>query len=380
MTTRGVGPAPGARYLLLATTIFLALGGLLMVFSASAWTDFSELGNSYYHLGRQALSLTAGFVLLLVCRTLPVKFVRAMSWFVLVLGDVLLALVLTSLGAAKYGAVRAIDLGIVTLQPADIAKIGCVLVVAGIMAERTRGAAGSWRIDLAKGAAAVAVPFVLIMMQPDVGVALSLAITVCIVLAVGGLRWRWFAASAVAGGLALPVLVQMNPHVGARIATYMNPGVDLQGRGYQAQQALVAIGSGGWFGLGLGMSRMKAYGLPAVYTDFIFAIIAEELGLIGCTAVVVAFGLFGYAGFRLALSVKDDYARLVASGLTGMIVAQALINMASVTGLMPVAGEPLPLVSYGGSSLVLTLGCIGLILGMTRQRMAAEGVRRVRKP
>jgi cell division protein FtsW len=151
------------------------------------------------------------------------------------------------------------------------------------------------------------------------------------------------------------------------LLSFLNPSSDPQGAGYQIIQALRAFGSGGVLGLGLGMSRQKYFYLPAAHTDFIFAIIGEELGLVGAGAVVVAFGVMCYAGLRIALSITDTFARLVAGGLTAMIVTEALINMASVTGLAPVTGIPLPLVSYGGSSLVFTLGCVGLILAMTRQ-------------
>jgi cell division protein FtsW len=162
----------------------------------------------------------------------------------------------------------------------------------------------------------------------------------------------------------------------SRFLAFLDPAKDPQGAGYQIIQARLALGSGGILGLGLGMSRQKYLYLPAAHTDFIFAIIGEELGLLGTGAVVLAFGVLCYAGVRIALSIQDCFGRLVAGGLTAMIVTQALINMASVTGLMPVTGVPLPLVSYGGSSLVFTLACVGLILAMTRE--PARAVARVR--
>jgi cell division protein FtsW len=172
---------------------------------------------------------------------------------------------------------------------------------------------------------------------------------------------------AAAGALALPVILYLKPYRVARLLAYQNPGADPTGGGYQIIQAMLAFGSGGLTGVGLGLSRQKFFYLPAAHTDFIFAIIGEELGLLGTLLVVALFGAVAWAGFRIALTAKDRFGGLLAGGLTAMIVTQALINMGSVTGVSPVAGEPLPLVSYGGTSLLFTLGCVGLILSVARQ-------------
>jgi cell division protein FtsW len=372
MSAPAVRPAPGARYLLLGATLFLAAGGLLMIFSASSAKDFLDFGNSLYHLERQAVFLVIGFMALYVCSRVPSRWVRPAGWWILGVSDVLLVVVF-AMGAAKWGATRWIDLGFTTLQPSEFAKLGCVLVVAGILADRAERAR-PLRDDLIEGAMAVGIPFVLVMIQPDMGTAMSIAIAVFLVVVLGGLPWRYIIGTFGAAAAAVPILVFAKSYRASRFLSFLNPSNDPQGAGYQILQARLAFGSGGVLGLGLGMSRQKYLYLPAAHTDFIFAIIGEELGLLGTGAVVLAFGLLCYAGIRIALSVKDTYGRLVAGGLTAMIVTQALINMASVTGLMPVTGIPLPLVSYGGSSLVFTLGCIGLILAMTRepQRTAAR--------
>lgn len=365
MSAPAVRPAPGARYLLLAATLFLAAGGLLMIFSASSAKDFIDLGDSFNHVIHQAVFLAIGLVVLLVAARLPVGFVRSIGWWILIGSDVLLVLVFI-LGVGKWGAVRWIDLGFTTLQPSEFAKLGCVLVVAGIMAdraERPRPVRG----DLITGAVAVGVPFVLVLMQPDMGTAMSILLAVFLVIVLGGLPWGYIVGSGVAIAAALPALIFLKSYRASRFFAFLDPSKDPQGAGYQIIQARLAFGSGGLLGLGLGMSRQKYLYLPAAHTDFIFAIIGEELGLLGTAAVVIAFGSLCYAGIRIALSLEDTYARLVAGGLTAMIVVQALINMGSVTGLTPVTGIPLPLVSYGGSSLVFTLACIGLILAMTRE-------------
>jgi cell division protein FtsW len=364
VTKPGIKLEPNARYLLLGATVFLAFGGLLMIFSASSAADFVAFGDSAYHLKRQAIFLLLGVAALLLSSRLPLRVIRSIGIWLLVAGDGMLALVLL-MGVGKYGSVRSLDIGITTIQPAEIARLGCVLVMADLFADRMRNPRPV-KDDLLKIALIAIVPFVLVMLQPDMGAAVSILVAVLFVLVLGGLPGKWIAGivGPVVAGLA--VLIPLAIYRSDRIAAWLNPGKDPLGSGYQILQAGLALGSGGIVGLGLGMSRQKFFYLPAAHTDFIFAIIGEELGLLGALSVVVAFGVFCYAGVRIALAAKDPYARTVAGGLTITIVAQALLNMASVTGLMPVAGEPLPLVSYGGSSLLFTMGCVGLILAMTR--------------
>jgi cell division protein FtsW len=367
-------PAPSARYLLLGATLFLALGGLLMIFSASATKDFLDLGDSYYHLVRQAQFLAIGLAAMLVCMRVSAVWLRRVGWLVLLGSDALLLAVYV-LGVGKWGATRWLDLGFTNLQPSEFAKLGCVLVIAGIVADRERHPKSPLQPDIIKGALAVLVPFFFVMIQPDMGTAMSILISVFLVLVLGGLSWSYILGTAALACVAVPALIFVKPYRAERFLSFLNPGADPLDSGYQIIQARLAFGSGGLLGLGLGMSRQKYLYLPAAHTDFIFAIIGEELGLLGSAAVVIAFGVMCFAGIRLALSTRDLYARLVAGGLTVMIVTQALINMGSVTGLMPVTGVPLPLVSYGGSSLVFTLGCIGLILGVTGRDARATAAR-----
>ena len=368
-------PSPSARYLLLGATLFLSVGGLLMIYSASFAKDFIDSGNSYNHVAHQALFLLIGLAAMIFAMRVPLSVVRKMAWPVLIGSDLLLAYVFVA-GVGKWGATRWINLGFTTLQPSEFAKLGCVLVVAQIIADRARNPRAPLQPDLIKGAFAVLVPFAFVMLQPDMGTAMSILIAVFIVLFLGGLPMAYIAGSVGVAAVALPALIMLKSYRAERFLSFLNPSSDPLGSGYQILQARLAFGSGGILGLGLGMSRQKYLYLPAAHTDFIFAIIGEELGLLGSAAVVGAFAVLCYAGIRLALSCKDLYARLVAAGLTAMIVTQALINMGSVTGLMPVTGVPLPLVSYGGSSLVFTMGCIGLILGVTNDRRAVRATAR----
>jgi cell division protein FtsW len=367
-------PAVSARYALLGSTLLLSLGGLLMIYSASSASDFARFKDSAYHLKPQAAFLIVGIAALWACSHLTPEFVRRLGWWVLIGSDAALLLVL-AMGVGKYGATRWLDLGFTTLQPSEFAKLGCVLVVAEILADRERRHRPI-KDDLVKLLLVVGVPFLLVMLQPDMGTAMSILMTVFFVLVLGGLQMRWVLATAAGIAIAVPLLIVGRDYRTTRFLGFLDPYADPLGKGYQIIQAQLAFGSGGLLGLGLGLSRQKFSYLPAAHTDFIFAIIGEELGLLGTLTVVLAFGVMCYAGIRIALSIKDPYARLVAGGLTMMIVTAAVINMASVTGLMPVTGIPLPLVSYGGTSLLFTMGCIGLILAMTRGRDRASARQR----
>jgi cell division protein FtsW len=215
--------------------------------------------------------------------------------------------------------------------------------------------------------AAVVGPVVLlIMLQPDMGTTMSLILGVVVLLWLGGVKGRWFALLGAVGLPSVALLIAVAGYRMDRVAAFLDPWADPQKGGYQIIQSLYAFGSGGFFGVGLGLSRQKFFYLPAAHTDFIFAVIGEELGLAGTLGIVIAFALFAYAGMRIALSSKDLFGRLLAGGLTAMIVIQAAMNMAAVTGLMPITGIPLPFVSAGGSSLTLTLACVGLILAVAR--------------
>ena len=267
-------------------------------------------------------------------------------------------------GVVRGGARRWIPLGFTQLQPSELTKIACVLVAAALAVEWQRG-----RLDtseyLKKLGIYVGVPAVLIVFQPDLGTAILMAVGVGIVLFLGGIELRWV---GLAGALIVAFgvfAVAIAPYRLARVTTAFNPWDDAQGKGYQAVQALLAFGTGGIKGVGLGLSRQKFFYLPEAHTDFIFAIIGEEAGLIGTLAVVAAFVVLLYAGIRIATGARDPFGRLVAGALTGMLAFQAALNMAAVTGIFPVTGKPLPFISYGGSSMLVTLVCVGLILSVS---------------
>lgn len=372
--TSGSRMSPAARYVLLGAVLLLVLGGLVMIYSASAAADFAKYGDSAYHLKKQLVFLVAGSLALLVCYKLPYERWRALGWWTLGISDLGLIAVLV-IGYASHGAKSWIDLGYSSIQPSEFAKLGVMVTLAAVFADRQRHPRPI-KEDLPT-ILLIIVPVVgLIMLQPDMGTAMSILIPVFLLVIAGGLEWRWIASLAGTILVAAPVMALVKSYRWDRVTTFLDPWTDPLGRGYQTIQSLLAFGSGGLLGLGLGLSRQKYFYLPEAQSDFIFAIIGEELGLVGALAVVAAFVAVAWAGLRIAATCKDSFGRLLAGGLTMMIVVQAVMNMAAVTNLMPVTGIPLPLVSYGGSSLLFTMGCIGLILSVAREgrgRAAASG-------
>ena len=349
---------------MLGSAIALMIGGLIMVFSASYVSDMVLHKTMFYHGLRQAIYVAMGIGVAFALSRFDYRRLAGSArlvWW----GSIGLLLITFALGVVRGGARRWLDLGIVNLQPSELAKVATVLFVAALAVQWRRG-----RLDTAKFAVAVIggtlLPSVLIIVQPDLGTAMSLMLGVVVVLWLAEAPVAWFIA---AGGIVVAAGVAgviAEPYRLARVLTFLNPGAKPQGEGYQIIQALLAFGTGGLKGVGLGLSRQKFFYLPQANSDFIFAIIGEELGLAGTLAIVAGFAIFVYAGMRIALGARDDFGRLVAGGLTAMIGLQAFMNMAAVTGLMPVTGKPLPFVSAGGSSMLVTMTCVGLLLSVSK--------------
>lgn len=381
---RRLAGGPQARYLMLGATAALVLLGLVIVYSASSVADYVEYGDTAYDLKRHAIWIVLGVMALLAAERFDYRVLRGPTASRLPLwiwGVSLGALVSVSLwGVEKYGARRWIVAGPVTLQPSEFAKFACVLVAAYVLNEwRLRRMEGS-RAAITVLATAGIVLAIVAKEQKDLGTAASIALAVLIVAVLGGAPWRTIGMAA-AGGLALVgAAVMAEPYRVTRMLSFLDKTPDLQGDGWQINQAMLAFGSGGIDGVGLGLSRQKFFYLPAAHTDFIFAIVGEELGLLGTLLVVAGFATLAYAGFRVALGAKDPFGRLLAGGVTAMIVTQALVNMAAVTKMLPVTGIPLPLVSAGGSSLIFTMGCIGVVLSVSRHGARLSSVGRPTRP
>lgn len=368
---------PGARYLLMGAALFLTLFGLVMIYSASSITASVKEGSSWHYFVRQLIFIVAGVVVAYFISRYDYRRLqkRALSlWWI---GNGLLVFTLV-IGVVRGGARRWIPLGLFNLQPSELAKIACVLVVSAMALEWMRGRTAT-KPFLGRVTMIVAFPALLIILQPDLGTTLTLVAAVAMVLILAGIDWRW-AIGAFAGGVGLVSLaIAVEPYRVKRVLAFLDPWSDPQGKGYQTVQALLAFGTGGVDGVGLGLSRQKFFYLPEAHTDFILAIIGEETGLIGALAVVIGMALFVWAGFRIAAGAKDPYGRLVAGGLAGMLAFQATLNMAAVTGLMPITGKPLPFVSYGGSSMLVTMIGVGLLLSVSQYGACAPRAVRPRK-
>ncbi|MDA3937089.1 MAG: putative lipid II flippase FtsW [Actinomycetota bacterium] len=360
---KGYAGGPKARYILLGSVAFLILGGLIMIYSAASVSDYVHQQDSAYHFKIQLQWIGIGVVLMYLASRFDYRKFRSLAWPIWIASCVALVGVLL-VGVSRGGAQRWITIGGRNIQPSEYAKVACVLVAAHLLANhpmRTRDPKGFWL----RLVGSVGVVAVLVYMQPDLGTTVSIVAAWGVVLILGGIRWsHLFAAGGIGGTMVIAAALLADYRI-ARVTGFLDPWSDPQGSTYQIVQSMLAFGSGGLTGVGLGMSRQKFFYLPAAHTDFIFAIIGEEFGLIGTLLTVAAFVLFTYAGFRIALNTRDSFGRLVAGGLTAMISIQAIMNMAAVTSLMPVTGIPLPLVSFGGSSMTFTMACIGVILSVS---------------
>lgn len=364
--SRGLELAGGAwaRYVLLLCTVALTGLGLVMIYSASSITAAAREGSSEHYLLRQMLFVAfGGLVAAVIARSDYRRLkngARAVWWASLGL------LVLTlMIGAVRKGARRWISLGLFSVQPSELAKVACILAVAAVAIDWRKGRVSDGSFA-GRVLALTLVPGALIALQRDLGTLVTLCCAVAFVLVLAGVRWRWLALAGAAVLGVVAALIALEPYRLRRLIAFTDPFADPLGKGYQTVQALYAFGSGGVDGVGLGLSRQKFFYLPEAHTDFILAIIGEEAGLIGTLAVVAAFALLVWAGFRIAVGARDPYGRLVAGAATGTLGFQALLNMAAVTGLLPVTGKPLPFLSYGGSSMLVSMILLGLVLSVSR--------------
>jgi cell division protein FtsW len=392
---RGLLARPLASYyLLLSSAGLLLVIGLTMVFSATSVKAYATNGNTFAMIGKQVLFAAIGLVGFWVCHRLPARTFRALGLPLMLLAfgllgllDLLLVLAgLDAIGAPQIGPVYADDLwlhlGPLQVQPSELAKFGLVLWGADVLV-RKGASIGVWR-DLAMPLfPAVGLLFVLVGYN-DFGTLLCLLILFVGMLWAAGVRLRVFAGmvAAALGGLALLVAAPGKREYRLdRLSSFFNPSDDCGQAGcYQLLQARYALADGGWFGVGLGKASLKWGWLPQGENDFIFAIIAEELGVIGCLVVLALFAVLTYTGLRIARRVDDPFRRLAAAGAVTWLVAQAVINIGGVVGLLPITGLPLPFISDGGSALVVTLAAVGMLASFARAEPDAARALHARPP
>jgi cell division protein FtsW len=347
--------------LLLLVTLALVAFGLVMVYSATSASAALANGDSSYYLRKQGLYALVGVALLLIARRSGYRSLRHLAPL-LVLVSIGSLLAVLAVGQTINGARRWLQLGPAVFQPSELAKLALLVFAAAYLARRP---APQSLGELIKPLGLVTgIVCALLLAEPDLGTAITIVVMMGGILAVSGAPGRVLGAAGIlCAGLVLAA-AWMEPYRRARLLSFLNPWDDAQGAGYQIVQAMIGMGSGGLFGVGLGQSVLKANYLPEAHTDMIFAIIGEELGLVGTTAVIAAYAAFAYAGFRVALACRDPFGKRLAAGVTTLVCGQAAINIAAVMGAAPLTGITLPFVSYGGSSLVVGLAAVGILLNI----------------
>jgi len=366
--------------LLLVLPLALTVVGVVMVYSSSAILGITRYQNPDYFLARQLFRSALGVGAMLACAKLRLKVLdRLAPWLFAVAAAMLAAVVVT--GHMSNGARRWLGVGFLTLQPTDVARLACIVALAWWMKRHPPKESGGWR-GVAAPLGLVGVLAGLILLQPNLSSAGLLIFTGLILLFLGGARVRHLLVPVGAGVGAVVVMLATHPYQMKRVATYMGflfkGDLDTRGAGWQLDQSLIAIGSGGWLGRGLGAGLQKYLFLPEAHTDFIFSIIGEELGFVGATVLLSLFALYLWRGMRAAARAGDAFAGMLAAGITLQIGLYTLVNLAVATGLAPTTGLPLPFVSYGGSALLVNLAAAGLLYRVSAGNEEAEALARQR--
>jgi cell division protein FtsW len=366
-------------YLLLGATGMLLAIGMIMVLSASSVDSYLHHGgNSYYWATKQLMWVLIALPCAWIATRLPLRVLRFLSWPMVGVSLVLLALTQTSLGVSVNGNQNWLGLGPVQIQPSEVAKFSMVLWCADVYA-RKDALLGSWRHLFVPVVPVTGLLTGLVLLGGDLGTALVLfAITLGLFWVVG-VPARVFVAAVSVVSVAALYLAASSPERLNRITSFVNPFNDFQGSGWQAGHGILGMASGGLLGKGIGASQQKWGNLPEAHTDFIFAVLGEELGLVGTLLVIALFLTIAYAGLRVAMDTEDLFIRYATAGVVIWLMAHVIINIGMVLALLPVIGIPLPLVSYGGSSLVPELVALGLVIGFARMEPSAAGALRRRR-
>jgi cell division protein FtsW len=358
--------SPSSYALLFGALAVLNLVGLVMVLSASSVAGVHEEGSAWFYFTRQLIGLGLGVVLFLVTVRIDYRLWRRLA----VLGHLgvlalLVAVLVPGIGVNVNGATRWVDFGLLQLQPSELAKLSTLLVVADLCARRQ-----AWVRRPGRVLHPVLVWFgavgLLLMLQPNLGTTIVLAVEVFAVLFCAGVPAASLAKWASAGTVVTGLLALASDYRRARVLAFLDPWADPASTGYQIIQSQVSLGSGGWFGVGLGEGRQKWGFLPEAHTDFIFAIIGEELGLIGALAVVALFCALAVFGLGAAARAPDTFGRLLATGITSWLCVQAFVNVGAVTGILPITGVPLPFISFGSSAMLANMAAAGILCNICR--------------
>ncbi|MEK6273826.1 MAG: putative lipid II flippase FtsW [Actinomycetota bacterium] len=356
-------------HVLVLVTLGLTAFGLVMVYSATSAPAALGGGDPVFYLKREGIYALIGVALLMVGSRADYRALRFLAP-VLMLTSLGLCFAVLAIGEQVNGARRWLGVGSLTFQPSELAKLSLAIWAAAYLARRP---APRTLKELARPIGLTTGLFAaLILLEPDLGTVIAIGIVLGAILVVSGTPLRVLAAGgSIAFGLAMAA-IWFEPYRRARFFSFLDPGHDPQGAGYQTFQGIMGLGSGGFFGVGIGHGVQKVNYLPEAHTDMIFATIGEELGLLGASLVIAAYVAFAYAGLRVALRCKDPFGKRLAAGMTTLVCGQALINLAAVLGLAPLTGITLPFVSYGGSSLIVSLASVGVLLNIAGHGSAAR--------
>ena len=340
--------------------------GVVMVFSASSVTARATYGDTYYFLKRPIAWAGMGIMAMVITMQIDYNGWRKLAWPAFIVALLLLiAVLLPGLGMTIRGSRRWIDIGPIPFQPSEAAKIAMVLFMANLLSNRI-GRIHQFSRGLLAPLIFIGIVFGLIVLEPDFGTAGTVVAVSLVMLFAAGANIFHLVSLAALGLPGLGAMAIAAPYRARRFLAFLHPWEDPLGSGFHIIQSLLALGSGGLFGVGLGRSRQKFLYLPMQHTDFIFAIIGEELGFVGAASVLVLYFLFAWRGLRIAIATQDAFGKLLAVGITSMIVFQAIVNIGVVSGALPITGITLPLISSGGSSLVTTLAAIGVLLNISK--------------
>ncbi len=363
---------PGSDRLLLTCVLILVLIGILMVFSSSFYYALQRFNDQYYFFRKELQWALVGLVGMVVMSRVKYQRLEPLGIPLILVSLVLLmAVVFTPLGMELNGAKRWIRLGGITLMPGEVAKFAVVLFMASRLAkDKSRLRTGN---DLMLYGGVIVSVFLLIMKQPNLSTALTIFGVGFVQLFVAGLPWLYVVSGLGAGSLATVILVKTSEYRMERLTTFMDPFKDTSEKGWQVAQSIFALGSGGFFGVGLGESIQNKLYIPEPQNDFIFATIGEEFGYLGSMVVIVLFIILIWRGIKIALNAKDRFGFFLATGIVATIAIQTVINIAVATSSMPVTGVPLPFISFGGNSLSLLMAQVGILLNISRTSLREEG-------
>lgn len=358
----------GSDFILVITTFGLVVFGLVLIASAGIARSMAVYEEPYYFLSHQFIyGFVPGIIVWFIFQGVDYRAWQKVALPLLITTIFLLIIVfIPGIGTTFKGAQRWISLGGLSFQPTELCKLALIIYLSAWLAGNRHNIKGSLNSFLGF-ILILGVLGVLIMKQPDMGTLGIIAMIACSIYFVSGAKFIYLVMLAMGGMLAFWFLIQIAPYRLERLSVFLNPASDPQGKSYQINQALIALGSGGLYGVGLGHGRQKFHYLPEPVGDSVFAILGEELGLIGCTFLISLFLILAWRGFSIAKNAPDFFGKLLATGITTWFVFQAFINIAAISSIIPLTGIPLPFVSYGGTALIFALAAMGILLNISKQ-------------